>query len=207
PFALFMDPGFLYSTLAIVCLMFVFTAMLFLIPLYLINIHHEKPYVTGLLLLPITGCIAFASPLIGHLADKISRNVLVLTGMGLYCLSTLMQVRFSPTTSLYVIIGSLVLLGLGWAVARNPATATAIASAPHHLAATAAGVLWTVQNGGGALSIAITGTMFRTIFETSSTPASFLAGYHVAMWFLSAVTFCIGLILLLGAYGRIKKNH
>jgi EmrB/QacA subfamily drug resistance transporter len=199
PFALFMNPGFLYASGVLVCLMFVFTAALFLLPLYLMNIHHNTALAAGLMLFPITGSIVLFSPVVGHYIDKISANKLMLVGLALYLISTCMQLWFFPETSLYFIIGALFLLGCGWACARNPATTQALASSPHHLAGTAAGVLWTLQNAGGALSIAITGTLFRTLFETTSSPASFLQGYHAAMGLLFAVTLLTALILMVGA--------
>ncbi len=206
PFALFANPGFLYSTMVVMCLVFVFSAAMFLMPLYLMNIRHVEPYLAGLMLLPFTGSIALFSPFVGHWADKkISSKALMLIGLIIYVISTIMQIWFFPETSAYFVLASFMLLGLGWAFARNPATATALASAPHQFAGTAAGVIWTVQNSGGALSIAITITMFRTIFEATSTPESFLAGYHDAMWLLSAVTLLTFLILLFYKKRAAKK--
>jgi EmrB/QacA subfamily drug resistance transporter len=196
PFALFANRGFLYSTMVIVCLMFVFTAAIFLMPQYLMNIRHEEPYIAGLMLLPITVCIALFSPFVGRMVDKFSVKILMLIGLILYLGSTVMQIGFAIATSPYFILLSFALMGLGFAFARNSGTTKALASAPHHLAGTAAGVLWTAQNTGGALSIAITVTLFRTIYESTSTPASFLVGYHSAMWLLSAVILATILILL-----------
>ena len=196
PFTLFAGPGFLYSTLVGVCFSFVFTAAIFLMPLYLMNIHHEKPYIAGLMLLPITGCIALFSPFIGHLVDKGFSKILMIIGLCFYIGSTIMQSRFLPETSAPFILGAFTLMGLGMAFGRNTATTRAIASAPRHLAGTAGGVLWTVQNAACVLSLAVIVTMFRTIFETSSTPASFVIGYHYAMWLASAVILATILTLL-----------
>jgi EmrB/QacA subfamily drug resistance transporter len=202
PFALFSSCAFFCSTLVMFGLVFVFTSALFLIPLYLIQVRGQEAYQAGLTILPITACIAFFSPFVGHLMSKVSTKTLMILGLIVFLSSTILQTSFSTETSYPFLLLSFILLGLGWSIARTPATSTALGSVPSHFAGTATGVLWTIQNSGGALSVAITLTLFRTIFEASSTPASFLAGYHASMWLLSAVT--LSVILTLAFYMRSK---
>jgi MFS family permease len=120
---------------------------------------------------------------------KISGKKLILIGLILFCLSTILQSFFWINTSVFFILASFILLGMGWGTVSTPATAIAIASTPHHFAGTATGVLWSTQNASSALSIAVILTLFRKTFEAGSTPESFMAGYHLCMWVLSAITF------------------
>jgi len=196
PFSLFSNSGFSCSTMVMFGLVFVLTSDLFLVPLYLIQVREMAAYQAGLTILPITACIAFISPFVSHLMTRWTAKKLILAGLTLYCASTICQAFIETDTSLLFILGSFILLGVGWAIARTPATTTALTSAPAHLAGTATGVLWTLQNSGGALSIAIILTLFRKIFEADATPASFLVGYRTAMWLLSAMTFAVILVLL-----------
>lgn len=195
PFSLFFNSGFLSSTIVMFGLVFVFTADIFLIPLYLIQIRHQAAYQAGLTILPITACIAILSPFIGRLTNRIPTVKLILIGLVFFCASTLLQAFITVESSLLFLLPTLTALGIGWGIARTPATTNAMLSAPQHLAGTASGVLWTVQNAGGALSIAITLTLFRKISEAAATPESFLVGYHTAMWLLSAVTLAVILTL------------
>jgi EmrB/QacA subfamily drug resistance transporter len=205
PFALLFNREFLCPTLVMFGLVFVFTSDLFLIPLYLIQIRHQAAYQAGLMILSITACIAFLSPYVGHLMAKISAKKLMIIGLSFFCVSTILQSFFLATTSLYFVLASLILLGMGWGITRTPATTTAIASAPHHFAGTATGVLWSVQNAGGVLSIAIILTIFRKIFETDSDPNSFMSGYQLAMWILSAIT--LATILTIALYMKPHSNE
>lgn len=195
PFSLLFNRAFFYPTIVMFGLIFVFTSDLFLIPLYLIQVRQQAAYQAGLMILSITACIAILSPCIGHLMAKIAAKELMIIGLAFFCLSTILQAFFWIDTSLLFVLTSFILLGIGWGIARTPATTTAIASAPHHFAGTASGVLWSVQNAGGALSIAIILTIFRKIFEAESTPDSFMAGYQLSMWILSAITFAVILII------------
>ena len=198
PFALLFNRGFLCPTLVMFGLVFVFSSDLFLIPLYLIQIRQQAAYQAGLMILSTTICITLLSPYAGRLMAKISAKKLMIIGLSFFCMSTILQAFFLANTSLFFVLTSLILLGIGWGITRTPATTTAIASAPHHFAGTATGVLWSVQNAGGALSIAIILTIFRKIFENGSDPNSFMAGYQLAMWILSAIT--LATILIISVY-------
>ncbi len=203
PFGLFSSSHFTCSTMVMAGLVFVFTANLFLIPLYLIQARGQQAYEAGFTILPITACIAILSPFMGRLMAKISASRLMLTGLIFFCASTVLQAFITIETPLIFLIPTFILLGIGWGITRTPATTTAIASAPQHYAGTATGVLWTVQNAGGALSIAITLTIFRKISQGASADA-FISGYHTAMWLLSAVTLAV--ILILSFYLRPKAK-
>jgi EmrB/QacA subfamily drug resistance transporter len=198
PFALLLNPTFFLPTLVMVGLVFVFTSDLFLLPLYLIQIHKLAAYQAGLIIFSITACMSIVSPFIGNLIGKIGAKKLILMGLVFFGMSTILQAYFRVDTSLYFIIASLVLLGIGWGIARPPATSTAIASAPHQYAGTATGVLWSVQNTGSVFSIAIVMTIFRMIFLAKSTPDAFIEGYKVSMHILSAVT--LATILIIAIY-------
>jgi EmrB/QacA subfamily drug resistance transporter len=205
PFSLFSSCAFSCSTMVMFCLVFVFTADLFLIPLYLIQVRMQEAYQAGLTILPITACIALFSLLVGPLLTKFSAKSLMIIGLLFFCLGIILQAFITADTSLAFLMPALISLGIGWGITRPPATTSALTSAPHHYAGTASGVLWTIQNCGGALSIAIVLTIFRKISQTAPTPEAFLSGYHTAMWLLSAVTFIT--ILMLAYFLRSKPHH
>ncbi len=204
PFSLLLTRSFLSPTLVMFGLNFVLASAIFLIPLYLIQIRGQAAYAAGLMILPITACIGLFSLFSGHLMAKISGKKLMFFGLILYCASTALQGFFSTDSSIYFLLASFILLGIGWGIARTPATTQALSSAPQHFAGTASGVLWSVQNMGGALSIAIILTLFRKIFEAGSTPESFMAGFRIAMWVLTGVSLASLICLLMNA--KTSKN-
>lgn len=189
PFDLFSTKAFLSSTIVMFGLLFVFNADIFIIPLYLIQIRELEAYQAGFAILPITACIAGLSPLVGHL--KVAKKKLVLFGLLVFGASTVLQSFIEKNSSIYYILFSFACLGVGWAFVRLPATTAALDAAPEHCAGTASGVLWTFQNAGGALSIAISLTIFRAISQSSTDSELFLAGYHTVTWLLSLVTLTV----------------
>ncbi len=186
PCELIAHGSFLCATLVMFCLVFVFTAVLFLVPLYLIQVRGQQAYEAGVTILPITAAIALISFFMGPIMAKIRTKYLIRFGLMIFGLSTVLQAFITPDSSIAYLLVAFVCLGIGWGITRTPATTTAIAAAPAHFAGTASGALWTIQNTGGALSIAITITIFRRLSEGST--EAFIHGFHTAMWLLSAVT-------------------
>lgn len=188
PPQLFANKTFASCAVALFCMVFFIWAAFFLMPLYLQNIRKEEPYMVGLMLLPITATLAILSPVAGHGGDVLSPKKLILFGLLCLVLAALGQGFFQPQSSLWLVLGSFIAMGIAWAFVTNPAVAKGIGSMPHHLSGTATGVLWTVQNIGGAIGLALTGTIFRSIYQPHHSVTSFLSGYHSAMWLLVAVS-------------------
>lgn len=204
PFAIFNNCSFFCSTMLMFTMVFALSSDLFLIPLYLLQVRDTTPSLAGFYVLALTAPIVLISPLTGHLMNRFSTKRLMIVGLVIYCLSTIFQAFITAESSTLFLLISYALLGIGWAIARPPATTTAIASTSHHFAATATGVLWSVQNIGGAISIALTITIFRKIFETTSNTESFMAGYQTAMWMLSALSLVCLVTLVI--YMRSKQK-
>lgn len=184
PPAIFKSRGFLCGCFAMIGLIFVFNSNLFLIPLYLVDVRGQEAYQAGLSILTISLGIAIVSPLSGKWTTMRSTNRLILMGMLLYLASPLLQLSIQPQSSLAWILFTYIFLGIGWGITRSPATTLAISSAPHEFAGTVSGVLWTIQNIFGSISIAIVLTIFRTISGQNYTADSFMAGYRTSLWIL-----------------------
>jgi len=196
PFHLFRNNTFLSCSIALFSMVFFSWSAFFLMPLYLQNIRNELPYIVGLMLLPVTACVALFSPIVGHWVDTISSKLLMLIGLCFLVISALMQAYFNANSSYLFVLVSFTFMGLAWAFVSNPATTKGINSVPHSLAGTATGVLWTVQNIGGAIGLALAGTIFRHIYQKDSSDQSFNTGYHGAMWLLFGVSLLTFFVLM-----------
>ena len=185
PFTAFANRTFLACTVVVCCLILTIVSSFFFIPLYLQNIRHDAPYISGLMMLPISGMITIFSPFVGQWSHKVSLKLLMLAGLFCFIVSTSMQAFFHEGTGPYFVLASFVIMGIAWTLCRGPATSKALSVLPPHLAGTAAGVLWTLQNIAGAVGLALTGTLFRTYYQ--HTDVTFLIGYHLAMWLLAAI--------------------
>ena len=70
-------------------------------------------------------------------------------------------------SSLFHMLTAFVFVGLGWGLILSSAAFSAISSLPQTLAGTASGALWTAQNLGGSIGLALAGTIFRHAERTS----------------------------------------
>jgi EmrB/QacA subfamily drug resistance transporter len=205
PFQLLLNRFFFSPALVMFNLVFVFTSSIFLEPLYLIQIRGQFAYQAGLCMLAMTSCIAFFSFISGGFIKKFGAKTLIVAGLILFCAGTLSQTHFEKDTPLIEVILAFMLIGAGWGIARPSATSSAVEGAPHKYAGVVSGVLWSIQNGGGALGIAIVLTIFRKVYLADSTVESFMAGYHLSMWILSCLTFAI--LILTALYLKIRQHH
>jgi len=62
---------------------------------------------------------------------------------------------------MYCVLFGFVFMGLGWGWMFGSGAFAAISSLPKELAGTATGALWTLQNLGGSLGLAVAGVIFR----------------------------------------------
>lgn len=133
----------------------------FLIPLYLQTIRAESVFMIGLMLLTISGSVVIISPVAGYLTDRIGAKLPIIAGLVLLLFSAFMQAFFDLATPLWFAISSFSFLGIGWGMIQGPATSIAMSSVSKQTAGVASGALWTIQNIGGALSLAIAGVFFH----------------------------------------------
>jgi EmrB/QacA subfamily drug resistance transporter len=164
---LFANRGFLSGAFANFALMGFAYSAFFLMPLYLRSIVGQEPYAIGLFMLPITVLIVIVAPIAGRVVDAKGAKLPVLLGLLSLTGSALVQATLRDDSSLVHMLTGFVLVGLGWGLVLSSAAFSAISSLPHTLSGTASGALWTFQNLGGSIGLAIAGTIFRHAERTS----------------------------------------
>lgn len=136
----------------------------FLIPLYLHFIHGQTGYQIGLSLLPATAMVAVLSSVTGRMVDKKGPKVVLCLGLALFAISALLQAQFGATTSIYLILFSYLIFGIGWACILSPSIIAALSSLPKEAAGVGMGTLGTLHNLGGAIGLAV-GTLIYNILS------------------------------------------
>jgi EmrB/QacA subfamily drug resistance transporter len=165
--ALFANRGFLSGAFASFTLIGFAYSAFFLMPLYLRSIVGQEAYQTGFFMLPITLLIVIVAPIAGRMVDTKGAKLPVLLGLLSLAISALVQSMLRENSSLFHILTGFVFVGLGWGLILSSAAFSAISSLPRTLSGTASGALWTVQNLGGSIGLAIAGTIFRHAERTS----------------------------------------
>ncbi len=159
--------GFLAGAFANFTLMGFAYSAFFLMPLFLRGIVGQEPYAIGFLMLPITVLIVIVAPIAGRMVDTKGAKLPVLLGLLSLAVSALIQSTLRDDSSLVHILLGFVFVGLGWGLVLSSAAFSAISSLPPTLSGTASGALWTFQNLGGSIGLAIAGTIFRHAERTS----------------------------------------
>ncbi|HEY5811737.1 MAG TPA: MFS transporter, partial [Terrimicrobiaceae bacterium] len=174
-FRLFARRRFLAGSLANFTLIAFAYAGFFLIPLYLTNMMGQEPYQIGFTMLPITGLIAIIAPLAGRIVDVKGPKLPIIVGLVSLAASAVVQFSLGHGSSLWQILVAFIFMGTGWGLIFGPAAFAAISSLPQTHAATATGALWTIQNLGGSLGLAVAGLVFRYQEQRSLTNGLALA--------------------------------
>lgn len=135
-------------------------AVSFLISLYLQYLKGFDPESAGLVLVALPAMQTIFSPLAGRLSDRIEPRVIASAGMALTTIGVITFVFLSEKTSLQSVIGTLALMGLGFAFFPSPNTNAVMTSAPRTAYGVASATLATMRQVGMVLSMAITMLMF-----------------------------------------------
>lgn len=130
-------------------------AMTFLMSLYLQYNKGLGPQVAGLVLVAGTVVQAAFSPVSGRLADRIQARYIASAGMGACVVGLLALVFLSPTTPYWYIIGTLCLLGLGFAFFATPIIHAIMGSTERHHTGVASATIATMRVTGQSISMGL----------------------------------------------------
>lgn len=195
---LFTHRTFMLSSLGNFCMLFFGWAVFFLIPLYLQTVQTYSVFQTGLMMLGVTVPLAILSPVVSRWYKKTGPKQLISYGFIFLIVSALIQMQYHADTNLLFIILGLLCYGIGWGLAWGPTTTAAISALPQEHAGVAAGTFTTLQEIGGTVGLAITGTVVRLHHH-------FMIGFYDGMWVLLMICF-VGLIATLMMPARRKHK-
>ena len=126
--------------------------------LYLQTTRHESVLATGLLLLPMSATVGLGSLASGRLTARLGPLPPMLAGLTLAAAGTALLATAGPATSLALILAGSILLGLV-SLAMPAMTAAVVGAAGREHAGVASGVLNAARQSGGALGVAVLGSL------------------------------------------------
>ena len=126
--------------------------------LYLQRTRGESPLETGLTILPMTVLIGVGSVLSGRITARRGPRAPMLIGLGSAGCGAAALSLVGPGSSLALVIAGSLAVG-ACSLAMPAMTAVALASAPVERAGLASGVLNTARQAGGALGVAVLGSL------------------------------------------------
>ena len=179
PLGLFRSHTFSGSSYVGLAINLGFYGQLFVISLYFQQVRGYSALQTGLALLPMGIFVALSSVASGKLTGRVGPRLPMLVGLSLAGLGFLGLMAAGADTSYAVLVAPLIAIGFGMAMTMPAATAAIIEAAPADRAGIASGVLNASRQAGGAIGVALLGTLVQS--------GAFVPGLHLAMAVAGAV--------------------
>ena len=176
---LFALRGFSTGVVSIALQFFVFFGFVFVIVQYLQLVLNYSPLKAGLALLPMGMAIGGVSRRVPHLTAKAGRRPLALAGLALIAVGMIVLSTLDPSSTYWLVLGGIVPVGVGMALAMAPATTDIVAALPAHKQGVASATNDAAREVGGTLGIAVLGSILNDEYRSGvaeAVPSSAPAG-------------------------------
>ncbi|MES5816677.1 DHA2 family efflux MFS transporter permease subunit [Streptomyces sp. RG80] len=167
--------GFLFNTVAATLVMFVLSGLLFMLPPYLQAVLGNDALGTGVRLLPMMGGILIASRTAPQAAVRFGGRATVSAGLVVLAFAAFLGSRTTVDSGYGYTALWLSITGLGFGFSLMPAMGNALGTLPRDRAGSGSGLLMTLRQVGGAIGIALLGSLlsgtFRDRLDVTGLPA------------------------------------
>jgi hypothetical protein len=145
---------------------FVMFGWFFLLSLYLQFVRGYSPLQAGLATLPLPPMFIILSPRSAAIAARLGSGRTMALGFLLVGAGFALLVPVTPDTPYVVLAAALALMGAGMAITAAPATTSIMSAVPLSKAGVASAVNDTTRELGGALGIAVLGTIVSSLYRS-----------------------------------------
>ncbi|MGH9179004.1 MAG: DHA2 family efflux MFS transporter permease subunit [Acidimicrobiales bacterium] len=167
PLKLFEDRRMSVGSAVITAAFFVMFGLFFLFTLYLQFVRGYSPLSAGLSTLPLALTLVAVAPRSAALAERLGSGPVIATGFGLISAGFGVLALVQPGTPYLVLALALVLLGAGMSLTAAPATGSIMSAVPQAKAGVGSAVNDTTREVGGALGIAVLGSLSSAVYRSS----------------------------------------
>jgi EmrB/QacA subfamily drug resistance transporter len=164
---LFRLPGFGMGSLAITLSFFCMFGMFFMVTQYLQYVHGDSPLVAGLKTLPAGATLILVSPRSPRVVARIGVRHTLRIGFGLLTVGLLVFGLLQVSSGYGQFLIAIVCLGAGLALLMPPATGSIVSSLPLSKAGVGSAVNDVTREVGGALGIAVLGSILNSVFTSN----------------------------------------
>jgi Na+/melibiose symporter-like transporter len=166
----FKNPRFSAANVSISLVFFALFGSIFIITQYLQFVLGYTPLQAGVRVIPVATLIV-ASPLSARLVERFGSKLVVSAGLVLVSASLALLSTVSPTGGYLLVAESLALLGFGMGITMAPATDSIMGSLPLAKAGVGSAMNDTTRQVGGALGVAVLGSVLTSSYASSIAPA------------------------------------
>ncbi len=201
------DPRFFKSvpfsgaTIIALCGFAALAGFLLLNTLYLQNVRGFSPLDAGLSALPFAVMTVIFAPISGRIVGRRgTRLPLAIAGVTMTA-AGFMLTNLTNTTSIWWLLATYTIFGLGFGMLNAPITNTAVSGMPISQAGVAAAVASTSRQVGQSLGVAVIGSVVVSSMH-GDFKTSFAAASHVGWWVITA---CGLVVLVLGYFSSSAR--
>ncbi|MFE9307276.1 MFS transporter [Streptomyces sp. NPDC006706] len=216
--------GFLFNVIAATLVMFVLSGLMFVLPPYLQAVLGHDALGTGVRLLPMMGGLLVAAKGAQPVVARFGPRAVVAAGLVVLACAALLGSRTTVDSDYGFTALWLSIAGVGFGFSVVPAMDGALAALPADRAGSGSGLLMTLRQVGGAVGIALLGSLlagaFRHRLDVTGLPAetahtagqSVVAAHlvaertgsaHLAVSANAAYVHGMGLVLLVGGIASV----
>lgn len=163
----FENPRFSAASGAITLVFLALFGTLFLLTQYLQSVLDYSTVKAGAVLLPQAAMIMIFAPLSSGFVTKVGNKVIVAVGLSLVTVALVLFSTFQPSVSALHVIGVTMLMGVGMANVMAPCTDSIMGSLPRAKAGVGSAVNDTTRQMGGAIGVAVFGSLMASHFTSS----------------------------------------
>ena len=175
----FKNPRFSAANSAITLTFFALFGTMFLLTQYWQFVHGYTPLEAGVRMLPFAAVMMITAPLSAHFVERLGTKAIVTAGL-LVVAAGMLGLSFIGTETAYVrVIVVYCFVALGMRLVMAPATESVMGSLPREKAGVGSAVNDTTRQVGGALGVAVIGSIVASVYSahiTDAAPAVGLTG-------------------------------
>lgn len=167
PLHLFRDRRMSVGSGVVTVAFFVMFGLFFMFTLYLQFVRSYSPLQAGLATLPLALTLVAVAPRSAAAAERVGTGPVMATGFLLVASGFAVLGVVRPDSPYLVLVVALVLLGAGMSLTAAPATGSIMSAVPHAKAGVGSAVNDTTREVGGALGIAVLGSLVSAVYRSS----------------------------------------
>lgn len=172
----FANRRFSAASIAVTFVFFALYGSLYFLTLYLQDVLDYSPLEAGASVAPIAGILMIAAPLSSVVVRWIGTKIVVGAGLLIVAAGLFLLAAISTSSGYPLVLGVLILLGFGMGTAMAPATDSIMGSLPPERAGVGSAVNDTTRELGGALGVAVLGSILASHYRVSITS---VAGFEL----------------------------
>jgi EmrB/QacA subfamily drug resistance transporter len=163
----FANPRFTAASTAVTLVFFALFGSMFLQTQYLQFVLGYTALQAGIRVGPVAIVLMVVAPLSARLVERIGTKLVVASGLAIVSVALVILAFATPTSGYPLVLASMLVMGVGMGMTMAPATESIMGSLPRAKAGVGSAVNDTTRQVGGALGVAILGSLLASTYRSS----------------------------------------